>query len=47
MQYDKLIFVVGSKFNKFGWLGQDLDGVGGLYSYQDLEKMEVYSDGLK
>ena len=47
MQYDKLILAVGSKPNKFGWPGQDLDGVGGLYSYQDLEKMEANSDGLK
>eukprot|EP00903_Cladosiphon_okamuranus_P000559 g557.t1 len=47
MQYDKLILAVGSKPNKFGWPGQDLDGVGGLYSYQDLEKMEAHSDGLK
>ena len=47
MQYDKLILAVGSKPNKFGWPGQDLDGVGGLYSYQDLEKMEAHSDGLQ
>jgi len=31
----------------FGWPGQDLKGVGGLYSYQDLEQMEAYSKGLK
>ncbi len=43
MAYDKLVLAVGSKFNKFGWPGQDLKGVGGLYSYQDLEKMEQYS----
>jgi len=40
MQYDKLILAVGSKPNKFGWPGQDLEGAQGLYSYQDLEKME-------
>lgn len=46
ISYDKLIIAVGSKSNKFGWPGQDLDGVSGLYSYQDLETMEAYSDGL-
>lgn len=46
MQYDKLIIAVGSKSNKFGWPGQDLDGVGGLYNLQDLEYMERYSTDL-
>jgi len=40
MTYDKLILAVGSKPNKFGWPGQDLDGVQGLYSKQDLDLME-------
>ncbi len=47
LAYDKLIIACGSKSNKFGWPGQDLKGVGGLYSYQDLEQMEAYSDQLK
>ena len=47
MQYDKLILACGSISNKFGWPGQDLDGVQGLYNYQDLEAMEHYSDNLK
>ncbi len=47
MHYDKLILAVGSKPNKFGWPGQDLDGVHGLYSLQDLEAMERHSEGLK
>ena len=45
--YDKLILALGSKSNKFGWPGQDLNGVGGLYHLQDLERMEKYSKGLK
>jgi len=45
--YDKLVLAVGSKPNKFGWPGQDLDAVHGLYHKQDLEAMEVYSEGLK
>lgn len=41
--YDKLVIAVGSKPNKFGWPGQDLDGVMGMYHKQDLEKLEQYS----
>lgn len=40
MAYDKLILATGSQSNFFGWPGQDLKGVQGLYSYQDLELME-------
>ena len=47
LSYDKLILATGSKPNKFGWPGQDLKRVHGLYSYQDLEAMEKYSKGLK
>ncbi|TXN38164.1 NAD(P)/FAD-dependent oxidoreductase [Flagellimonas hymeniacidonis] len=39
--YDKLIVATGSKPNKFGWPGQDLHGVQGLYSKQDLDLLEV------
>jgi len=47
VKYDKLILAVGSKPNKFGWPGQDLNKVAGLYSYQDLESMETASsDGI-
>lgn len=45
--YDKLLIASGSKPNKFNWPGQDLDGVQGLYSFQDLEAMEYYSENLK
>lgn len=41
LDYDKLIIATGSKSNKFGWPGQDLDGVQGLYSKQDLELLEI------
>ena len=47
MHYDNLVLALGSKSNKFGWPGQDLEGVGGLYHLQDLENMEKYSKGLK
>jgi len=45
--YDQLILSLGSKSNKFGWPGQDLEGVHGLYHYQDLEAMERNSTDLK
>jgi NADPH-dependent 2,4-dienoyl-CoA reductase/sulfur reductase-like enzyme len=45
--YDKLIIATGSKSNKFGWKGQDLKGVSGLYHLQDLENIEAHSKGLK
>lgn len=47
LQYDKLLIASGSKYNKFGWKWQDLQGVGGLYSWQDLEYLEKYSPGLQ
>lgn len=47
MSYDKLILATGSASNKFGWPGQDLNRVHGLYSYQDLEAMEKHSKGLE
>ncbi|WP_339755756.1 FAD/NAD(P)-binding oxidoreductase [Algoriphagus aquimarinus] len=40
MPYDELVIATGSKPNKFGWPGEDLQGVQGLYSKQDLELME-------
>lgn len=47
MKYDKLVLAVGSKSNKFGWPGQDLDGVIGMYSFQDLEALEKYAPNNK
>ena len=47
INYDVLIIASGSKSNKFGWPGQDLGGVQGLYSYPDLEEMERNTKGVK
>jgi len=47
LAYDKLVFAVGSKGNKFGWPGQDLDGVTGMYHKQDLERIEKYAPNNK
>jgi NADPH-dependent 2,4-dienoyl-CoA reductase/sulfur reductase-like enzyme len=43
LSFDKLIIAIGSKPNKFGWPGQDLEGVMGMYHKQDLEKLEKYA----
>lgn len=43
ISYDKLVIATGSKPNKFGWPGQDLKGVQGLYHKQDLETLEIYA----
>jgi NADPH-dependent 2,4-dienoyl-CoA reductase/sulfur reductase-like enzyme len=40
ISYDRLIIATGSQPNKFGWPGQDLEGVQGLYSLQDLQALE-------
>ncbi|MFZ1808272.1 MAG: FAD-dependent oxidoreductase [Cyclobacteriaceae bacterium] len=45
--YDILIIATGSKSNKFGWPGQDLKGVQGLYSFQDLQEMEINTKDVK
>ncbi len=43
LAYDTLIIATGSKPNKFGWPGQDLEGVMGMYHTQDLESLEKYA----
>jgi len=47
ISFDQLIIASGSKSNKFGWPGQNLNGVQGLYSYQDLETMEQHTKAVK
>jgi len=46
ISYDQLLIATGSKSNKFGWPGQDLPGVQGFYSYQDLELLEPNTTGI-
>ena len=43
LRYSDLILALGSTSNKFGWPGQDLPGVQGLYSKQDLDQLEDYA----
>jgi NADPH-dependent 2,4-dienoyl-CoA reductase/sulfur reductase-like enzyme len=47
LQYDKLIIATGSKPNKFGWPGQDLEGVMGMYHKQDLDNLEKHAPNNK
>ena len=47
LAYDKLVIATGSKPNKFGWPGQDLKGVMGMYHKQDLENLEHYAPNNK
>jgi NAD(P)H-nitrite reductase large subunit len=47
LNYDQLIIATGSKPNKFGWPGQDLDGVLGMYHKQDLENLERFAPNNK
>ncbi len=47
MEYDYLVIASGSRSNKFGWPGQDLPGVQGLYNLQDLQTMEQYTKDIK
>ena len=47
LKYDELIIATGSSSNKFGWPGQDLKGVQGMYSFQDLESMEADTKGIQ
>jgi NAD(P)H-nitrite reductase large subunit len=45
--FDKLVIATGSTPNKFGWPGQDLKGVTGLYDKQDLEALERWAPTTK
>ncbi|MCA6074133.1 NAD(P)/FAD-dependent oxidoreductase [Fulvivirga sedimenti] len=45
--FDYLILATGSKPNKFGWEGQDLNGVSGMVSYQDLEMIEAHTHQIE
>lgn len=47
IDYDQLVIATGSTPNKFGWPGQDLDRVQGLYDLQDLAALEAISDQIE
>ncbi len=45
--FDKLLIATGSRSNKFGWPGQDLKGVQGLYSLMDLRLLHENVKGAR
>jgi NAD(P)H-nitrite reductase large subunit len=47
LKYDQLVLATGSKPNTFGWPGEDLHGVQGLYSLQDLELMQANTKNIQ
>lgn len=47
MDFDQLVLATGAKPNKFGWPGQDLEGVSGMVSYQDLQYIEKHTQGIE
>jgi NAD(P)H-nitrite reductase large subunit len=47
LAYDQLLLATGSRPNKFGWPGQDLQGVQGFYDLQDLELLHRNTPGMR
>jgi 3-phenylpropionate/trans-cinnamate dioxygenase ferredoxin reductase component len=47
LEYNNLVIATGSRWKSFGWKGQDLRGVQGLYSMQDLELMQTNTEGIQ
>ena len=47
LSYDRLLLATGSQFNRFGWPGQDLPGVQGLYGLMDLKALYENVQGAK
>lgn len=46
LSYDRLLLATGSVPNRFGWEGEYAEGVQGLYSIQDLERMQTATQGI-
>ena len=46
LSYDKLVLASGSKSNMHNWPGQHAAGVQGLYSLQDLQTMDLCTQGI-
>jgi NAD(P)H-nitrite reductase large subunit len=47
LSYDSLVLATGSIPNKFGWPGENLKGVQGLYTKQDLENLEALTPSIQ
>lgn len=46
LEYDRLVLATGSRPNRFGWPGEFLDGVQGLYAWSDLKTMQQTTAGI-
>jgi len=47
LAYDRLLIATGSQSNRFGWKGQDLAGVQGLYDLMDLDLLYRNTENCK
>lgn len=47
LAFDQLLIATGSKPNRFGWPGQDLKRVSGLYSLMDLQRLYDASPAIR
>ena len=47
LRYDQLLIATGSRPNRFDWPGQELQRVSGMYSLQDLARLEAASPSLR
>lgn len=47
VSYDALLLATGSRSNRFGWPGQDLEGVQGLYDLMDLHQLYANTERTK
>ena len=47
LSYDVLILATGSAGNRAGWPGEDLQGVQGMITYQDIAAMEVNTQNVQ
>ena len=46
LSYDTLVLATGSKPNRLGWAGQNLEAVQGLYHKKDLEDLEKWTNSI-
>ncbi len=47
LSYDLLILTTGSQGNRAGWTGENLKGVQGMITLQDIEQMEENTQGIE
>ena len=47
LNYDVLLLATGSSGNRAGWPGENLKGIQGMITYQDIEAMEGNTENVK